>query len=410
MHNKKRSSDRSFNIFLAGQFLENLAESVRFIAVTTLIFRLSGSGISAAAGVALSALPGIFASPFAGIMADKAKEGRVLILIDIMRFFTVPLFLHARSIVNIYLLLVIISFLDVFYNPSRKKYVLGITGKEGALKANSLLTGAAGAAYLAGPVLSGYLTDTYGPAPSIIIASLCCLISDLLTFISVILAGRSKPALFVSSTDKNTLTDIAETLHYCRNTAGLWELLTAGIIIGFGSICVNLAFYPFAFDVIKVTARGWSLMITIYYGTNLLAVFLTGYLSGFSSRAVKNGRLMYGCLAAVSLIWMMYSLIRNYTVILLLQFIEGMAMSVAGIILAARFQILTDNEYMGRVTGLGDVLSSAGKLAGMACTAVITAKFSPEHVFVFCSILLLSFSLAADSLAAGFSSGRTSSF
>jgi len=402
MYSEKSAIGSPFTIFLAGQGLENLGESMRFIAVTTLIFKLTGSGISAAAGVALSALPGILASPFAGVLGDRAREGRLLVLIDIARFLTLPLFLYAGSIVHIYILLVLISVLDVFYNPSRKKYVLSITGREGALKANSLLTGAAGAAYLAGPILAGFLTDTQGPALSIVISSLCCLMSGFMTLASVISSGRNRTSLRSAYACKSTLSGLAEGLRYCLDTPGLWELLAAGIILGFCTISVNLAFYPYAFDIIKVTAKGWSLMITVYYGANLMAMFLTGYIDSRSGRNnVRSSRMIYACLCVVSLIWLIYTVIRNYAFILLLQFVEGTLISVAGIILAARYQIITGREYMARVTGLNDVLASAGKLVGMGCTAFIAGMFTFGGVFAFCSILLLVFSVAA-----GCSSGR----
>ena len=74
------SIGRSFGIFLAGQGILSFGESARFIAVTILMHDIAGSGIPAAAGVALSALPGILASPFAGVIGDRSGEGRLLIL------------------------------------------------------------------------------------------------------------------------------------------------------------------------------------------------------------------------------------------------------------------------------------------------------------------------------------------
>jgi len=196
-------------------------------------------------------------------------------------------------------------------------------------------------------------------------------------------------------------------MRYCLDTPGLWELLAAGIILGFCTISVNLAFYPYAFDVLKVTAKGWSLMITIYYGANLLAMFLTGYISSRSGRyEMRTGRVIYGCLGVVSLIWLLYTVIRNYALVLLLQFIEGTMISVAGIILSARYQVITGREYMARVTGLNDVLASAGKLAGLGCTAFIAGRFTFSGVFVLCSILILTFSLAAVCISGRTAGGR----
>ncbi len=379
---------KHFRFFLAGQGFLNLGESMRLIAITMLIYNLTGSGVSTAAGVVFSSLPSILASPFAGVLGDKAKEGRLLILIDIARFLMMSLYLYVNNISQIYLLLILISISDVFYNPSRRKYVLGSTGRENALKANSRLTGVSGAAYLAGPLLAGFLTDSCGTAPAIMLASLCCLLSALLTFLSLLAGGGSRGAVMPdyygpkSSAFKNGI-------QYCRDMPAIIELLLAGFVIGLCTISVNLAFYPFAFDVIKVTGKGWSLMITIFYGTNLLAMLLTKHLD--KRYGIRDGRLFYSCLTAVSLIWLLYAITRSYAFILLLQFVEGVFAAIAGIILAARFQIITGNQYIARVTSVNDVLSSAGKLIGVGCTAYIASRYSFLYVFILCGALMLVF-------------------
>ncbi len=380
--------ERHFRFFLAGQGFLNLGESMRFIAVTMLIYKLTGSGVSAAAGVVFSSLPSIFTSPFAGVLGDRANEGRLMILIDLARFVTVPLFLYARDIRFVYLLLILISVLDVFYNPSRRKYVLGSTGRHNALRANSQLTGIGGAAYLAGPLLAGFLTDSRGAAPALVISSLCCLFSGLMTMFSILAGGGSRD-IAPADIYETGASAFQNCIKYCHDMPAIVELLAAGMIIGLCTISVNMSFYPFAFDVIKVTGRGWSLMITIFYGTNLLAMALTRYLDRIYG--IRDGRLFYGCLTVVSVIWLLYAFIRSYALILLLQFIEGAFSAIAGIILASRFQMITGKQYMARVTGINDVLSSAGKLAGMGCTALLLSKCSFLYVFIACGILLFIF-------------------
>jgi DHA3 family macrolide efflux protein-like MFS transporter len=385
---KTHATGRHFSFFLAGQGFLNLGEAVRFIAVTILIYKLTGSGVSAAAGVVFSALPGIFASPFAGVLGDRVREGRLLILVDIARFITVPLFLYAQNTFQIYCLLILISVMDVFYNPSRNKYILGSVGRENALKANSQLTGISGAAYLAGPLLAGILTDSRGAAPALILASLCCLFSALMTLLSVMTGGGSRGTA-PDGLNETGASALRNGIKYCLHMPAIVELLAAGMIIGFCTISVNMSFYPFAFDVIKVTGKGWSLMITIFYGTNLLAMLMTESLDNMNG--VRDGRLLYSCLIAVSLIWLLYAAVRSYALILLLQFIEGVFTSIAGIIIAARFQMITGRQFMARVAGMNEVLSSIGKLAGMGCTALILSEASFIYVFVSCGILLFAF-------------------
>lgn len=376
----KRNGGRPFLIYLAGQGVSNLGDSFRFISVTILILKLTGSGMETALGLALSTLPSIIASPFAGVLGDRFDERRILILTDFVRFLTVPLFLLVDNVIQIYLLLVLLSLFDIFYNPSRRKFILGMTGREGALKANSMLTGVSGAAYLVGPLSAGFLTDAHGTAPAILTASVCCLCSCLLTVaasIGFIPVKRKKQPL---------ATELGKGFEYCLSDPNIRSLLLIGLFVGFSTISVNLSFYPFAFDILNVTAKGWSLMITVYYGTNLVATLLLKLLGDHAGRI--GGKLFYGGLLAVAVIWSLYAVVKVLGEVLLLQFIEGTVIAVCGILLAARFQTVTERGYMARVTGTNDIVSNIGRLAGMGCTALITARFSYGVVFLVNSMLL----------------------
>lgn len=66
---------RPFSLFLAGQGILSFGEAVRFIAVTVLMYDITGSGVSTAAGIALSTLPGILISPLQALPVT-GPEGR----------------------------------------------------------------------------------------------------------------------------------------------------------------------------------------------------------------------------------------------------------------------------------------------------------------------------------------------
>ncbi len=377
---------RPFRFFLAGQGILALGESIRFVAVTMLIYDLTGSGISAATGVALSTLPGILLSPFAGVLGDRIRNGRILVLIDLTRFLVTPLFLLSVRAEHVYLLLIIVSLMDVFYIPFRRKFILLLTGRKDAIKANSSLTGVNGAAYLAGPLLTGFITDRHGYTPVILIAAACCFAASVLTLFSLFAQGEERR---FPSNGRTGVVEFTNALKYCRMEHHVRELLRIEVIIGFCTLCVNLAFYPFAFDLLKVTARGWGLMITIYYGTNLIAMLLVRY---FAKRIEGcEAGVFYCSLVTVSLIWLVYAFTGSYAIVLMLQFTEGILIAGCGILLAARFQRIVDKDYMARVSALNELLGSLGKLAGMGCMAIILRSFSFSEIFVFSSMIMALF-------------------
>lgn len=387
-------ADRPFRFFIAGQGVVGFGESIRFIAVTVLIYNLTGSGISAATGVALSTLPGILISPFAGVLGDRSPEDRILIWIDLIRFLITPLFLLAERIAYVYLLLILISILDVLYNPAKRKFILVMTGSKNAVKANSMLTGVNGAAYLAGSFLTGYLTDRCGHAPAIIIAAGCCFISALMTRRCMVDAGDGRRIVcgredIPSMKRESIRNEFNRALKYCRTDHRISELLCVGIVIGFCTLSVNLSFYPYAFDLLKVTARGWGLMISIYYGTNLLAMLLVRC----SEKRLDGheAKIFYACLTVASLIWLLYAFTGDYGIVLLLQLTEGTLLAGCAIILSSRFQRIIEKRYMARISALNEIITSIGKLAGMASMVLIMCRLSFREVFILSSIIMVLF-------------------
>jgi len=387
--------NNSFTLYLAGQGISGLGDSIRFIAVTMLIFNITGSGVSTALGVVFSTIPNIVASPFSGVLGDRTNERRLLAMVDLVRLLPVLLLLYVNNAIQIYVVLILLAILDVFYGPSRRKFILGITGREGALKANSMLAGVSGAAYLAGSPLAGFITDRYGPFPAIMLSGVCFIISFVLT---VLACSASRGCYKLDKkrggrikTD-NAAGEFLCAVRYCVKTPDIGNLLVIGFITGFCMLAVNLAFYPYAFDVLRVTAKGWGFMMTIYYGTNLLAMLIVRNIE--KKIMGKENIYFYAGMMIVAVIWALYAVIKNYADVLLLQFIEGSAAAFCSILLAARFQAITDMGYMARVSGINDILSSAGKITGMVIAGVLTGHFSYGAVFVFNSAILLLYSFS----------------
>lgn len=68
------------------------------------------------------------------------------------------------------------------------------------------------------------------------------------------------------------MTSIKEAWNYIKETVPAKKTIIANIVVGFGVISINMAFYPFAFDNLGVDEKGWGFMMSIFYGSNLIAM------------------------------------------------------------------------------------------------------------------------------------------
>lgn len=377
---------RSFLLFLFGQGFSNLGDSLRFIAVTVLLYKLTGTGVAAALGLLFSIVPSLILSPFAGAAGDMRDEKYLLAGIDLVKAAAVVFFLFRSDLTGIYLILVLLSALDTVYGPLRRKFILRLAGKNGVLRANSLLTGISGAAYLAGPLAAGLLTDAYGPYPAFLANSAACILSAAAT-----LLVKAKALPWGKSTGGKLMPEIAAGFNYCKRNPQVREVIEAVIVTGFCTIAMNMAFYPFAFDSLGVTAKGWSLMISVYYGTNLAALPVIRLIRGRGRQ--PDFRLFYCGLFLTGIIWLMYAFVHGFLTVLLLQFVEGTVLAVCTILFSSRMQLVSDSGYLARVAGVGDILSGAAKLCAMGCTLFIMQAASFRLVFLLNAVILLFFSV-----------------
>ena len=154
---------------------------------------------------------------------------------------------------------------------------------------------------------------------------------------------------------------------------------------------MNMAFYPFAFDVLKLDSKGWSLLISIYYGTNLLAMFISFVMSDRIKKFPWGT--IYAGFIITAFLWGFYGFTVNFPLILLFQFIEGTVLAVCGIVLSSLLQTTANKGFIARVSGINDITAGAGKLAGMVLTYAILTSESYSCVFILNALILLLFAV-----------------
>jgi MFS family permease len=163
--------------------------------------------------------------------------------------------------------------------------------------------------------------------------------------------------------------------------------------LDFGAVAVNLAFYAYAFDELKVTTGYWGLMLSILYGMNLVSMaVLMRFKKYFQSRAVLLKAAV--CILAVSAVWCFYSLTGNPALILLGAALEGLFTSLSTTLLTTALMQSAGERFTARVMSVRDLLSNALKLAGAGMTYVMLLYFKPPFVFSVSAVTLFTFGVA----------------
>ncbi len=382
--------NRNFLLFLVSQGISNVGDAFQLVAVVMLLHELTGSGLAAGFALICAPLPGIVISLFAGAIGDKFQGKYILVAVDLLRALNVILFVLSINICLIYVLLLTLSSLNSLYNPSAKKLVAGALRSDEIVAGNSLLTGVSGLAYLFSPVASGFIIGIIGINSAFVLNCISFVMSAL--FIALI----NEPAVSIHRRVSVKIklsaiyTDVKEGFCYCAGKAVLRDIILTNMMVAFSAALVNIAFYPYSLDTLKVTATGWGLILSVYNGASLAAVYIATY---FIKKTGSSLMLyVYPSIFAISIIWYTYGMVDNLAIVLLLLLAEGITASVCGILLTSGIQILTGRDYMSRMAGISDIAANTGRLGGIGTAYILVNYFSYGYAFAVASIPLFLFS------------------
>lgn len=378
--------NKRFILFLLSQGISNFGDAFQLIAAVSLLRRVTGSGLSAAFGLVCTPMLSILLSPLVGYISDIKSERFLLVLTDLLRGLVVILFISRESIFQIYLLIILLSTLDILYNPPRRKLLPLILEKGQLISANSLLNGISGAMFIAGPILAGSVILIFGTDIAFIINSASFFISALLIADIRPEKEKGKGSYKEVITEGNTLDSLYRGITYCINTYAIRKIIFIGTVICFCTTSVNIAFYPFAFDILKITDKTWGFMMSIFYGASLLAMPLTLLVK------IKSGTFykifIPVSLILISLIWFLYGNTYRLNFIMILQLVEGTIFAFINIVMTSHLQTRSNKELLGRVVGVNDFINNTGKILGIGFTCLILTIAEPGCIFVLCSVII----------------------
>jgi hypothetical protein len=346
--------------------------------------------LSAAYGLICGPVLYLLLSAFAGYISDAKNEKTLLVFIDLLRGFVVLLFISKTRISEVYILVTVLSALDVFYNPPRRKFLAGILKNNQLISGNSLLNGLSGGMFIFGPALAGIVIGYYGTNIAFLFNSLSFFISAL-TIVLIEYKTKKLPIKKRRVSSGAVISSLKEGAAYSMDSYALRSIILIGTIICFTTTAINISFYPFAFDILKISSMEWGLMMSIFYGASMLAMPVSLLLKFSLNTFFKV--VIPALLLIISLIWFQYGNINKLSRILLLQLAEGTILAYTNIMLTSFLQSKSQKEILGRVIGINDLVNNLGKLLGIICTYALLGITGIYNVFKFCSAVVLLYAL-----------------
>jgi MFS transporter, DHA3 family, macrolide efflux protein len=157
-------------------------------------FRMRASATDVALVLVFYLLPLAVVSPIAGVFVDSWNVKRTMIASDLIRAVLFLILLFAKSIWQIYAILVVASTVSSFFMPSQSIAVRTLVPRQGLMSANALIQQAFFVMQIVSPAIAGLLVAAFGANSCFILDSASFLCSA--AIISTLVIGHEpSPAL-----------------------------------------------------------------------------------------------------------------------------------------------------------------------------------------------------------------------
>ncbi|MFH1190280.1 MAG: MFS transporter [Candidatus Omnitrophota bacterium] len=141
-HFREVLSNRNFLFLWLGQLVSNFGDRLNQMALVALVYQSHpGSEVALAKLISFTIIPVFIIGPIAGVWVDRLDRRNVMIISDVLRgalVLTIPLFIMAKQILPIYLVIFLAFSISRFFIPSKMAIIPDLVTKDKLLVANTL--------------------------------------------------------------------------------------------------------------------------------------------------------------------------------------------------------------------------------------------------------------------------------
>ena len=158
--------NKNFLLLWLGQVISNFGDRLNQMALVALVYQKSpGSEIALAKLISFTIIPVFIICPIAGAWVDRLNRRNIMVISDVLRgalVLTIPLFIMARQILPVYLVIFLVFSISRFFIPSKMAMIPDIVPKDKLLVANTLQDTTHMIGNVVGLVVAGVIVNLKG--------------------------------------------------------------------------------------------------------------------------------------------------------------------------------------------------------------------------------------------------------
>lgn len=386
-HLGKKSPDKpkflslSLFLLLQGEFISVMGNMIYEIGLGFWVLAFTGSTAIMGTLMAVSLVPSVLLSPFAGVIADRSNRKKLMVSMDIIRGITIIIvaiaaYFQILQLWEVFIAGIILGVCGAFFNPAAISILPKMVPKEKLTNTNSLFGIANTGADIIGNSIGGIAYVVIG-------APLMFLFNGLSFITSGILTNFAKIPKNIESeiTSKNFISDLKESLTFIKNLKGLSSILLIFSITSFLEHMTIVLLIPLFQTSPGLGPAKYGISMASFTMGMLLSMIILSVVNLESSRKVP---LMFTCLCLSNLCFIAFALTNEFYVMITLLFLAGIAESVIAVFIMSSLQSVVPDNMMGKFMGIVEMLIMSLTPLAMVTGGFLAEFFPIKTIFLVC--------------------------
>ncbi len=381
----------NLNFFLLwqGQLVSAMGDVVYAIALGFWILAKTGSTALMGTLMAVSTLPRILVSPFAGVLVDRSDRKWLLVAMDVIRgVFVVLIGIGAYAgFIQVWMVFaagIIIGLCGAFFTPAVSSSLPDIVPRDKIVQANSAYSLIYTGSGILGNSAGGFLFQILGAPLMFLFNGLSYLFSSItLVFVRI-------PRIVHRRAPQHFFADLKDGLALSWKMRGLRFLLLVAAVLNFFSVMGIFLVLPLFQKTPALGPGRYGIAIACFAIGSLV-----GYLASASIKFAPSSRfgIFMACFSIMSVSMIIFALIRIFPLMLGFAGIGGVVNAILNSFISATVQMVVPQDMRGKVFAFLGAISLGLTPMAMALGGLLAGLFPLRPLMAVCFLIVLTFSV-----------------
>ena len=397
----KLLKDKNFSLLMFGKITSLIGSNMQSFALSLFVLSTTGSATKFASILAVTLIPGLILSPISGVIVDWFYRKNILIFLDlasgiVVSIFAIIYFITGEmSLINIYILVILLSLISTLDNPTLQTIIPTITKKEELVEANALNSLLMAIGNVISPAIAAFIYGSFGLEAVFIVNAISFYISAFSEAFLVIPRNiKSKGKLSLNK----FANEFKDGIKFILKKKDIINIVSLAVILNFalGSFTIGSAFISKI--ILKVSDFQYGMIDTF----GVLGMILATFIVGWFSRKYSIGKNIYISLMLASVFLSLYSIVALkslvniqgsivylYLIMLIITFLMCMFIGIANTFVSAGLQSIVPLDFLGRVS---TVVSTGCMLASPLSSMIygyLFDKINVSSIFLISSVIMI---------------------